>query len=503
MGHVIRRAAWASCVVILAGIGSALAPAGAPTTEPAPATRLTTRPATTTHASAPAPATRPTHKVARGSIPLILRAVGTFEPVDPMEVRLRPDAYKGELKIVAAVPNGAAVKAGDVLLQIDPADLTRDLAAAENELVTANANFDKAKADARLGEAGDALALRIQKTAVDNTEAQVKWWEEVDGPAMLKRAEISLRQSKASVEDQDDELDQLRKMYKDEELTSATADIVVKRAIRSLEISKQYLELSEQSAQKTRAHEHAMARQKVLDTVDQAKQQLAQLEVTQNHAAIIRSTGLKSAELAAAAAEKKVKELKSDLAALTVKAPFDGRVVYGALTDGAWQGPDAKALRPGEKVAAGATLMTLSAPGKLRVVLDVPETKLAWLTPDMKATVTPIAWPELNLTGRCAAPAPTGKGGAEQSFKLPVELQTPPDARLTAGMKANVRIDAGTIQDVLVLPVAAVSSGVVRVRGADGKPQEKDVTVGRSDGTLVEIREGLSEGDEVLAAGDK
>ncbi|MDQ3441642.1 MAG: HlyD family efflux transporter periplasmic adaptor subunit, partial [Planctomycetota bacterium] len=157
----------------------------------------------------------------------------------------------------------------------------------------------------------------------------------------------------------------------------------------------------------------------------------------------------------------------------------------------------------GEKVAAAATLLTLSAPGKLRVVLDVPEAKLAWLTPGMKATISPVAWPELKLTGRCAAPAPTGKGGADQSFKLPVDLESPPDARLSAGMKANVRIDAGTVENVLVLPVAAVSSGVVKVRGKDGKPQEKDVTVGRTDGTVVEIRDGLSEGDEVLAAGSK
>ena len=495
MGLLIRRAAWTSCAIALTGVG--LAVASAPTNESAPAPA--TRPATTRSASAAA--TQPMVKVTRGSIPLVFRSLGTLEPVDPFEVRLRPDAYKGELKIVTALPNGATVKSGDVLLQIDATDITRDLAAAENDLTTAKANLDKAKADAQLAETADALALRIQKTALANAEAGLKWFEQVDGPAILKRSELNVFQSKASVEDQDDELAQLRKMYKDEELTSATADIVVKRAVRSLDISKQYLSLSEQSASKTREFEYGVSKQKVVDALDQARQALAQLEVTQKHAAIIRATGLKTAELAQAAAEKKAKELKADLAALTVKAPFDGRVAYGSLTDGAWQGPDAKALRVGEKVAAVATLMTVSAPGKLRVMLDVPEGKLAWLTPGMKATVTPVAWPELKLTGRCAAPAPTGKGaGADQAFKVPVDLETPPDARLAAGMKANVRIDAGTVDKVLVLPVAAVSGGVVNVQGKDGKPQEKDVTIGRTDGKLIEIREGLSEGDEVLAA---
>ena len=496
MGLLIRRAALISCAILLTG--ALFAAASAPTTEPA--TSPTTGPATTRSAAA---ATQPTLKVTRGSIPLVFRSLGTLEPVDPFELRLRPEAYKGELKIVTAVANGATVKAGDVLLQIDATDLTRDLSGAENDLTTAKANLDKAKGDAQLAESGDALALRIQKTALANAEAGLKWWEQVDGPTMLKRSELNVFTSKASVDDQDDELDQLRKMYKDEELTSATADIVVKRAVRGLDVSKQYLSIAEQGAAKTREHEYGVAKQRVVDAVDQAKQQLATLEITQKHAAIVRATGTKSAELATAAAEKKVKELKADLAALTVKAPFDGRVAYGAIAEGAWQGPDAKALRAGEKVAAGATLLTLSAPGKLRVVLDIPEAKLAWLTPGMKATITPVAWPELKLIGRCAAPAPTGKGGADQSFKLPIELESPADARLSAGMKANVRLDAGTVENVLVLPVTAVSSGVVKVLGKDGKPQEKDVTVGRTDGTLVEIREGLSEGDEVLAAGAK
>ncbi len=468
--------------------------AGAQTSAPSPATAP----------SATSAATQPVHKVAKGTIALVFTGVGTFEPIDPLEVRLRPQAYKGELKIIAAAANGVTVKAGDVLLELDPADLTRDLAGAENELVTAKANFEKARADAQLGSQADALALRMQQATLKNAEAAVSWWEQVEGPHMLKKAELAVRLSKASVEDQDDELDQLRKMYKDEELTSATADIVVKRAVRGFDISKQQLEIAQQSAEKTKALDHSLARQKVVDQLDQAKQQLAQLEATQQHAKVTRAAAVKTAELAAAAAEKQAAELKADRAALTTKAPFDGAVVYGSLTDGAWQGTDPRTLRPGEKIAAGAVVMTLAAPGKLRVSVDVPEAKLAWLTPGMKATLMSLAWPEMKLAGVCAAQPPSGKGaGAEQTFKLPIELSTPPDARLSPGMKASVRIDAGKLTDVTVLPVTAVTGGVVRVRGGDGAPQEKEVTLGRSDGTLIEVRDGLKVGDEVITSVQK
>ena len=61
-------------------------------------------------------------------------------------------------------------------------------------------------------------------------EESVKWFETVDGPQMLKGVELNLEQAKNQMNDKGDELDQLKKMYKSEELTNDTADIVVKRA---------------------------------------------------------------------------------------------------------------------------------------------------------------------------------------------------------------------------------------------------------------------------------
>ena len=69
-------------------------------------------------------------------------------------------------------------------------------------------------------------------------------------------------------------------------------------------------------------------------------------------------------------------------------------------------------------------------------------------------------------------------------------------------MKVAVRIDAGTVRDALVVPVAAVSKGRVEVH-ADGKDVWREVVTGKSDGELIEIRQGLNEGDRVLAKAGK
>jgi multidrug efflux pump subunit AcrA (membrane-fusion protein) len=457
---------------------------------PAPTTPPATAPATAPSAA--------THSVKKGRLALKIDAAGTFLPANPVEVRIRPEGYKGELPIANIAANGASVKKGDTLIQIDPADLNRELDAARNDLATAKANHGKAESDVALGEKGDALALKMAETAAKKGETDLKWWDDLTGPQMVQSTDLNIKQMAAYVDDQQDELDQLKKMYKTEDLTNATADIVLKRAVRQLEIGKITLKMQQDQAKKTKEYDTPQTRQPLEFAVEQAKQALEQLKATQAHGKITRQTALKSAQLALAAAEKRVADLEKDLAALTVAAPADGVVLYGQLAEGAFTPGDPKTLKPKEKLAAGQTVMVLFTPGSLRVGFDLAESKLAWVKQGMKAKVTPVAWPELSYDGTLAAPPPVGKtAGAEQTFPLSIDLSNV-DPRIVPGMKATVKIDAGQGDEYPLVPASAVSGGKVKVKGKDGKEQERDVVTGRSDGQQVEIRQGLSEGEEIV-----
>jgi membrane fusion protein (multidrug efflux system) len=69
-------------------------------------------------------------------------------------------------------------------------------------------------------------------------------------------------------------------------------------------------------------------------------------------------------------------------------------------------------------------------------------------------------------------------------------------------MGATVRVQAGTAEDVLVVPVTAVQGSVqtgrVWVVAGDGAQEERAVGLGLSDGDMIEVREGLTEGEQVL-----
>ena len=93
-------------------------------------------------------------------------------------------------------------------------------------------------------------------------------------------------------------------------------------------------------------------------------------------------------------------------------------------------------------------------------------------------------------------------GGAGSQPTAEVTCTVPSGATVFAGMSANLTIDTGTVNGVLVLPVSAVQgsvgTGKVWLPNPNGQPTEKDVTLGLTDGTMVEVTGGLKEGDQVL-----
>jgi multidrug efflux pump subunit AcrA (membrane-fusion protein) len=441
--------------------------------------------------------------VKRADIRCTLDLDGYFEPIDGFEVRVRPRTYQGELRIVSAAEDGAKVAKGDVLLKLDDEDINQQIALAENELTSAKANATKAQADVKLGEESDALAMQMQKNDLDTATKALDWWNKVDGKHLLEQAELGVKNARANVEDQQDELNELKKMYKSEELTNATADIVVKRALRSLDISRISLSMYEDRKAKTTEFDHSNARQKLVYAIEQQKQAMAALVASQEQGAVARKTAMVSAKLALEKAEQKVKELNDDRDALTVKAPAEGVVLHGQLSQGAWQNASSKAFRAGEKVQPGQVLTTFFVPGKLKLVIDVPEAKVNLISKGLSTRVVPVAFPDATTVGTCESPAPSAQpkdGG--QCFATTINLEKV-DSRLLPGEKASAHIQARELKDVLTLPVAAVSHGRVRVKGAEGKEDWRDIVTGASNSELVEIKSGLGEGDEVYAKASK
>lgn len=76
----------------------------------------------------------------------------------------------------------------------------------------------------------------------------------------------------------------------------------------------------------------------------------------------------------------------------------------------------------------------------------------------------------------------------------------PGDQQVFAGLKATLAVQVGSAADVLAVPTTAVKggagTGTVWV-DTDGTTEERAVRLGLTDGTMVEVVEGLAEGDSI------
>lgn len=93
--------------------------------------------------------------------------------------------------------------------------------------------------------------------------------------------------------------------------------------------------------------------------------------------------------------------------------------------------------------------------------------------------------------------------GSEDAGSMQVSCAVPADVTVFAGLSGTVTITAGEVNDVLLLPVTAVQgsydTGNVWLVPDDGEePVVTEVGLGLGDGEVIEVTQGLAEGDTVL-----
>jgi membrane fusion protein (multidrug efflux system) len=165
-----------------------------------------------------------------------------------------------------------------------------------------------------------------------------------------------------------------------------------------------------------------------------------------------------------------------------------------------------------QEVSVGADVATVS-PGTLSVSAPLTQTQqFRLLTPPASASAQapggPAPFDCTHLStgaaqGSSGPPVPDPNTGMmPEASTAQVTCRVPAGTTVFAGMSVDLTIQTGSASDVLVVPVSAVlgtiGEGTVWVPGPDGEPQERDVSLGLTDGQQVQVTEGLTEGEEIL-----
>jgi multidrug resistance efflux pump len=437
----------------------------------------------------------------KGNLTPVFELDAVYEALDSAELKLKLEAYQGELTVLKVVAAGEAVKKGDVVLALDRAPIEKQIAALENDLRVARATVEKSQADLAIGAKADALAFLQAQTALKDAETALKSFEEVEGKHMVQQVELNVKFMEDALHDQTEELAQLEKMYKSEELTNATSEIVVKRARRNLDRIKISLEMGRSEAANVKNVRYPQQRNTFVHAIEVAKNSLESLKAMQALGKVTREVEASKAKAAASQLEEQAAKLKRDLEFFTWRAPLDGRVFYGQFHHGAWTTAEqvAPMMAPGEKTQAGQVLVTVCGL-RTRARADLAETDYFDVAPGFEATVSPSAAPDAKAEGTIRAKsAVAAQRGAGPAFELKIDFKEPP-ADLLPGMKGKATIKGKELKDVVLVPstaVAALGGKCTLTVSKDGKSASREVTVGKSDGKMTQIKSGLEPGEKV------
>jgi len=437
----------------------------------------------------------------KGNLTPVFELEATYESVESAEVELRFDAYQGELTVQKVVPAGEVVKKGDLLLTLDRAPIDKLIAALEHDLRISRATYEKQQADLEIGARGDALALLQAETALKDASTNLQSFEEVEGKHMVAQVELNVKFMEDALHDQVEELAQLEKMYKTEELTNATSEIVVRRAKRNIERTKLTLDIGRAEAGNVKNVKYPQQRQVLSHAVETSKNALESLKSAQSLSKVQRDVEAQKARTALAQLEEQSAKLKHDLENFSIRATMDGRVYYGQFQHGAWTTEQvAPLLVAGEKLQAGQVVISVCGPA-IRARADLAETDYFDVTPGLEASVVPAAAPDAKAVGVVRTKALTSAvKTAGSAYEVRIDFQQPP-ADLLPGMKGKATIRGAEIKDAVLLPAHAVTAQggkcTLSVCAKDGKMAPREVTVGKTDGKMIQIKTGLEPGEKV------
>jgi len=449
------------------------------------------------------PDKRPIHAMEEKPFRVTVELKGVFEAKRMAEVIFWPKQWSG-FTILRAVEHGKQVKQGELLIAFDPEKIDQAIDDLRTQLKLADIDMLRLAEQLRSLEKLTPMDLaqvdRSQRMAEEDFEQLMK----VDLPMSKDLAKFMLKSADEQLAYAKEELRQLEKMYKADDLTEETEEIILRRARFQVKEAEIYRKIAQ------RRHDEVM-RFSLPRREESAKDSIERTRLSNKQAKVVLPLALKRSQLEIEKAkvererlEKRLKELLADRALMTIKAPCDGVVYYGECVDGRWTGPTTP-----DRFARGASLppnkvaMTIVSTRPIMVRTTTTEKDVRYLHEGLAGKVTPAAYPQARL-GAVVSEVATVPD-ARNNFDTKLMVTNQEAAPVLPGMNCLVRLVVYDKEKALVIPPTALGTDpkdatkhFVHVVGKDGKSAKREVTVGERTMEAVEIVKGLSAGEKIL-----
>jgi RND family efflux transporter MFP subunit len=401
--------------------------------------------------------TNPTYQVQRGDVVRLLQFSGRAAPVREEELFFRANGY---VENVYARRNDS-VKEGDLLAELEVTDLKNQITQIEAELVAVQMNNERQVAEAMANVRARELALAKLQASISDTQ--------------ILNARINLERAQEALANAQEEYQKsLDREWEREEVRERYAE-AVRNAQWNLDLARaQY-------------NDALRAAERLTYDIELAQQDLdlARMRQSEIQAGVDVTRTLLS-----------LQRLRDQLSDARLVAPFDGVILSTSII-------------AGSQVQGYKTVMSIADPTELEIMADLTTGELSELTEGAVLLAEVVNRPGEQVPGFIRRlPYPYGGGGKiegvqddDTSTRITLEKSVD-ELGMRVGDRVRITVELERSVDALWLPPQAVRSFEGRnfvVIQEDGGQRRLDVTIGIRSSDRLEILDGLSEGQIVIA----
>ena len=434
---------------------------------------------------------------------------GVFDARETVEIAVRPEAWKEEFVIRQIAAPGSVAKGGDVLLKLETARLEETIADLAASIRADEIAIRKNEFELDAMEKSAPVDLETARRTKQTADEDLKYFVETEREMSTKEAEFSLRSAKENLMYVEEELKQLEKMYRGDDLREDTEEIILTRQRNQVDAARFFLSTAKTEPDHTLKTTLPRRDEELHRAATKAALALEKLETGSPIAIAAAKAELDKERLERSRNSARLEKLARDLKGMTIRAPHSGVVYYGENQPGKWATASSLAprLAVGKPVQPFEILLTLVNADEVNVRADVPEDDLHLLRAGLTGYVTPAGYPDERIPAKLAdaPPYPDVSGKFWARLTLDAARLAKLDHRPVPSMSCNVKLTLFPKMDAISIPTKMLfrddgddAKYYVFVKGDGGKPARRDVQIGRRTADRVEITSGLKDGDAVL-----
>lgn len=363
---------------------------------------------------------------------------GVFEAVKSFEIKADTEQL-ATLKITKLADHGQSVDKGQLVVAFETKDADKKLKEAALALRLEKMKLDEAELAHEHFIKNHHLDVESARRAIAKSRQDHDNYQRVDRQRTIDTADHNLVSSQARVDNAKEELEQLEQMYKEDDLTEESEEIVLtraKQAVKSALFYHQSTVIQTQRSIKQTLPRTDAERQAAIERAER-KYATAKLQLRNNRER--KTAELTKTQKAYAEQKEKLEKLQIERQRLVLNSPADGIVVLGKLTRGRLSDKP-PTVSVDSSVTNKQTILTVLDMRRMQVRIDMAEANLSKMPVGTEVQISPVAMPDTSFAGKVASLSAVPYAGTK--YDCVVTFRAPRNVTLAAGMTCQVKLVA-------------------------------------------------------------